>query len=299
MGENSCQIFVGPAGWSYPDWRGFFVDQETGGKIDPLIYLSEFFNTVEINSTFYRPPDPKTCEAWLRKTESAPNFAFTAKLWQKLTHEFDPKTCRTDAKSYKTSLQPLFESGRFGALLIQYPWSFKNVEKSTEQLKWTLEEFSDVPKVVEVRHLSWQQPEFFELLGKHQTAFCNIDQPVIGESIGATSEATSPVGYVRFHGRNYEKWFAEKSSPAERYDYLYSEEELRPWIDRIQDLQSRVAKLFIITNNHYRAQAIVNAFQILHMLTGKKQPAPPVLQSAYPVLRSISTQTQPEQLKLL
>ncbi len=299
MREDSCQTFVGPAGWSYPDWRGFFVDPKAGGKTDSLTYLTRFFNTVEINSTFYRPPEPRTCETWLRKTADVPDFNFTAKLWQRLTHEFNTKTCGADAQSYKNSLQILLDSGRLGALLIQFPWSFKNAPKSREQLEWILEEFSEYPKVVEVRHLSWQRPEFLEFLGERRTAFCNIDQPVIGESIGPSSEATSPIGYVRLHGRNYDKWFAERADASERYNYLYSEEELQPWVERIRTLQQRVAKLFIITNNHYRAQAIVNAFQILHMLTGQKQPVPPVLQSAYPVLRPISEQIHPEQLKLL
>ncbi len=142
--------------------------------------------------------------------------------------------------------------------------------------------------MLEVRHSSWNRPEVFPWLADQGVGFCNIDQPVIGRSIAPSDRATSPVGYVRLHGRNYEHWFSADDHPEERYNYLYSLQELEPWAERIQNIAQRTDVTFVITNNHYQGKAISNALQLVHLLTQQPVLAPETLIARYPELESIA-----------
>lgn len=155
-------------------------------------------------------------------------------------------------------------------------------------MKKLLERFQELPKVVEVRHASWDQPELYEYLAGQNVGFCNIDQPRIGRSLGPSDKITGPVSYVRLHGRNYQDWFREDAGRDARYDYLYSETELDPWLDKIRRVAEDSAETYVITNNHFRGQAAVNALQIKSRIEGKKVEAPSSLVAAYPVLEQIA-----------
>jgi uncharacterized protein YecE (DUF72 family) len=281
-------VRVGPAGWSYEDWKGIVYPEGAGSKFDQLAYLAEFFDTLEINSSFYHPPSPATSWSWVRRTAHNPNFKFTAKLYQRFTHERSSASERDEA-AYRAGIEPLAQAGKLGAILMQFPWSFKNTDENRKYLERLIDRFSDYPLVVEVRHSSWNKPEVYQALGERGVGFCNIDQPLFACSIKPSARATSSVGYVRLHGRNYESWFKHMGdSPeekAERYNYLYSLEELQPWIENIRKVAAQTRETFVITNNHFRGKGVVNALEIKAQLEGKKIPGPAALMREYPRLK--------------
>ncbi|HEX9723813.1 MAG TPA: DUF72 domain-containing protein [Vicinamibacteria bacterium] len=277
---------VGVAGWSYPDWEGVVYPATKPPRFDPLTFLVGFFDTIEINSTFYRPPKPSTAASWARRSEGNADFRFTTKLYKSFTHERAASS--EDEALVKDGLAPLVEAGKLGALLLQFPWSFKNDPDSRQYLDGLLDRFRDYPLVMEVRHASWDQPEFYEYLSGRGVGFCNIDQPRIGRSLGPSERTTGPVGYVRLHGRNYRDWFREDAGRDARYDYLYTDEELDPWMDKVSRIAEDSAETYVITNNHFRGQAAVNALQIKARLKKQEVPAPASLIDAYPVLGTVA-----------
>jgi uncharacterized protein YecE (DUF72 family) len=276
------KILVGPAGWSYADWEGIVYPQPKPRGFHEAGYLAKFFDTIEINTSFYHPPRADTVRAWVRRIEHNKDFKFTAKLWQRFTHERNASL--QDEKSFKQGLAPLLESERLGALLLQFPWSFKNTKPNHEYLSGLFMQFMEYPLVLEVRHASWNKPEIFEWLTSLGVGFCNIDQPVIGRSLAPSEQATAPLGYVRLHGRNYEHWFTSSEHPEERYNYLYSLEELKPWAERTKNLAQRTDVTYVITNNHFQGKAIANALQLIALLRNQPVRAPETLLAQYPEL---------------
>lgn len=280
----AAKIRVGPAGWSYDDWRGIVYPEGAGAKFDQLAYIASFFDTIEINSSFYRPPTAVMGRSWVRRTAHNADFKFTAKLYKVFTHERGKATER-DERAFRAGIEPLAGSDKLGGLLMQFPWSFKNNDADSDYLFGLIDRFKDYPLIVEVRHGSWNTPEIYEALEERQVGFCNIDQPLFGRSIKPSAQTTSRIGYVRLHGRNYENWFAENKSPADRYDYLYSPEEMAPWIDNIKNVARHTRETYVITNNHFRGKGIVNALEIKSALEGAKVPGPASLATEYPRLK--------------
>ncbi len=273
---DACGIRVGPAGWTYDDWQGVVYPAGVR-RFDPLAYLADYFDTIEVNSSFYRIPPPSHSKSWVRRVQRNATFRFTTKLCQLFTHESDFPSV-TEVEAFRTYLQPFVEQERLGAVLVQFPWSLRDGAGARERIARIHDAFQDAPLVVEIRHGSFANEGFFEFLDSLGTGFANIDQPIIGESFRPTSIVTGPVGYARFHGRNYEKWFDHRE-PWERYDYLYTEDELEPWIERIRSA-ARKKDVYVITNNHFRGQAIVNAVELKRGL-GQTAEFPPSLRDHY------------------
>ena len=284
-------IHIGPAGWSYKDWEGVVYPQKPGKNFDPLAYLARFFNTIEINSSFYRPPTVSTTESWVRRVASNKSFTFTAKLHRLFTHERG-KATRKDEKEFRDGMAPLMKAGKLGALLLQFPWSFKNTDEDRVYLAKLLEQFSDYPLVLEVRHTSWNNESVYEWLEERGVGICNIDQPVFARSIRPAARTTSPVGYVRMHGRNYQNWFRDKAPRDERYNYLYSLDELDPWLTRIKQVSKQTRETYVITNNHFRGQAVVNALEIKAALSEERVPGPEPLFEHYARLKESATKDE-------
>ncbi len=296
-GSKSRQARVGVAGWSYPDWEGIVYPSPKQARFDPLAYLAGYFDTIEINSTFYRPARPATADSWARRCRQNRNFRFTAKLYKAFTH--DRSGSAGEEKAVKEGLAPLMAAERLGALLLQFPWSFKNEAESRGYLKSLLNRFREFPRVVEVRHASWDVAAFYEYLAAEDVGFCNIDQPRIGRSLGPSEKSTGAVGYVRLHGRNYQDWFRQDAGRDARYDYLYSEKELDPWLEKIEQISEDSQETYIITNNHFRGKAAVNALQIKSRLVGEKVKVPEPLVNSYPELTHFACQSEtPRQAKL-
>ena len=282
------RIFVGPAGWSYPDWKKILYPDPRPRGFHEATFLADFFDTIEINTSFYHPMQPAHAEQWIERIAANPRFLFTAKLWKKFTHE--EETSAADIELVRTGFDILRGANRLGAMLLQFPFSFHHTPETLTRLKRLLDQFQDYPLVVEVRHSSWAKKEFYELLHQRRVGFCNIDQPVIGRSIKPSERVTSPIGYVRLHGRRYDTWFSDDpaSPPSERYNYLYSEEELQPWAERIEHVAENAETTFVVTNNHFQAKGIVNALQLMNLLTGNKVKIPEPLRSHYPQLELIA-----------
>ncbi len=269
-------IRIGAAGWSYTDWEGT-VYPPHGSRFDHLAYLSSFFNTIEINSPFYRIPPPTHSKSWTRRVSSNPDFKFTTKVFRGFTHG-EAQLGAEEIKAFRNYLDPLVDADRLGAVLLQYPWSFKNTPESLEKLEKLFRAFDGYPLALEVRHGSFQNEEFVRFLEDHNVAWVNVDQPLFHESVKPAEITTGPLAYVRLHGRNYEKWFTHNET-WERYNYLYSPEELAPWVERIRAM-ARGKEAYVITNNHFRGQAIVNAMD-LQIALGQSTKVPPQLREAY------------------
>jgi len=276
-------ILVGPAGWSYADWRGKVYPAGAGTKFDTLALVAKYFDTAEINSSFYHPPTPETARSWLKRVAHNPNFIFTAKLHKVFTHKRD-KLASKDEGAFREGLSPLKEAGKLGAVLMQFPWSFKNDRAERAYLNQLVERFQDFPLVVELRHESWNHPRILQTLEDLGVGLCDIDQPQFANSIKPSAEVTSPVGYVRLHGRNYQNWFRAEANVVERYDYLYSRDELEPWVERIKQVADKAKQTYVITNNHARGQSLVNAFEVLALLEEQSLPGPAKLIESYPRL---------------
>ena len=275
-------IRIGPAGWNYKDWAGIAYPEPKPPRFDPLAWLAAFFDTIEINSSYYGPPVPATARRWIERVAENDRFRFTAKLWKRFTHERGTAFTRSEVAEATRGLLPILEAGRLGALLIQFPWSFRRTDENREWLDDVSRAFARFPLVLEVRHESWNEPAFYAELAERGIGFVNIDQPRFRRSIRPSATVTSPVGYVRVHGRNYRDWFRKGAGVEARYDYLYPPEELAPWVERTKEIAREAEETFVITNNHYRAKALVNAVMLESMVSKKKVKAPAELVAAYP-----------------
>jgi uncharacterized protein YecE (DUF72 family) len=292
---------IGTAGWSYPDWEGIVYPKGVSTTREALVLVAALFDTVEINVTFYRPPTARMSESWVRRVASRPSFRFTAKLWQGFTHQRGALHA-AEEKAFKEGIAPLMESRRLGALLIQFPQSFRSTQPNRSYLEALLDRFAGYPLVLEARHASWVNDELIEGLDARGVGFCNVDQPVIGEGSPPTSVMTGGLGYVRLHGRNRETWFKKDAGRDARYDYLYSPEEIREWVERIRRMQARSkggGEIFIIANNHYRGQGPANALELAHMMSGRPVAAPESLVAAYPRLSDIAIRIRAEKPGML
>ncbi|MBM3790004.1 MAG: DUF72 domain-containing protein [Acidobacteria bacterium] len=285
---RDTRLRVGPAGWSYEDWKGVVYPAERGRSFDPLRFLADFFDTIEINSSFYAPARPQASASWARRVRHNPRFRFTAKAWQRLSHERKNATRESvaaDCRLVRSSLAPLAEAGALGAVLIQFPWSFRHSPENLEYLALLRRELRELPLVVEVRHGSWDRADFYAALREQGIAFCNVDQPVIGESLKPAAHVTARIGYFRMHGRNYRNWFQEGAGRDARYDYLYTREEVGQIAKLIRTVRQEAEETYAITNNHFRGQALVNAIEILEELDVRPPAVPQLLAEAYPRLK--------------
>jgi len=281
---------AGPAGWSYPDWAGYVYPSPRPKNFHEAAFLARFFDTIEINTSFYQPIRPDHAAGWIERVAENPAFVFTAKLWQRFTHESTASA--EDERQTRAGFDVLRKAGKLGAVLLQFPFSFHRTPETVAHLSALLTRFADYPLVVELRHSSWEVPETLQLLREHNTGFCNIDQPIIGNSMTPSARSTSPVGYVRFHGRRYDTWFDDDpAQPShERYNYLYTREELNPWADRIRKIEEQTRDTYVITNNHYLGKAVVNALELISILKGTKVKVPDDLRQHYPQLEAIASE---------
>jgi len=278
-------IRVGTAGWSYEDWKGIVYPQRRPRGFDRLGLHASLFDTNEINSTFYRIPDARMTRDWSRRVAGNPRFAFTAKLFRGFTHEREAG--EAEAKALEAAMESLAADGRLGCILAQFPMSFRDTPENRGHLARLLERFARYPLAAEFRHASWDNGEVLKLLTERATAFVNIDQPALKGNLRPTSHATAEHAYFRFHGRNAAKWFGPDTSNVERYNYLYSEQELEPWVRRISKVSAR--NVFAILNNHFRGQAVSNALELQHALTAATPAVPETLRAAFPALAAVTT----------
>jgi uncharacterized protein YecE (DUF72 family) len=240
---------------------------------------------VEINVTFYRPVTPQQTLRWSEAVADNPDFRFTAKLLNVFTHE--RQLPDSEVGAFQAGLLPLLHGGRLGVLLAQFPYSFHNTEENRGYLVDLKKRFQEFPVAVEVRHRSWQQKAVREFFSEIGLDFCNIDQPQVSYSLGKTVWATGPVGYLRAHGRHREKWFEFGDDREARYDYLYRPEELADLAARVRELEEKAPEVYVIFNNHPRGQAVANALEMAHALSGRAFQLPHSLVDAFPRLAAV------------
>ena len=314
---GAAVIKVGTSGWSYPSgkgtWNGVFYPlggrQPRGGaKFDELAFYAEHFDTVEINSSFYRIPTAGTSEKWAERTPS--RFEFSLKLYQKFTHpEMFTKATGADAMDlgqrdvdeFRNAIDPLARAGKLGALLAQFPASFKNEPASRDYLEWLLKSFSDYSIAVELRHRSWSDDHanILEMLRAFNAGWAQIDEPKFRDSI--RQKLFTDAGafyYLRLHGRNAAQWWKHDKS-EDRYNYLYSEEELEPFAEAAEAASQRVRKAYLYANNHFSAKSVANAAILRHQL-GQGVPGeyPATFVAQFPEVKGL-VKLLPEQAALI
>ncbi len=289
---------LGPAGWAYPSWDSHFYPSPKSRGFHPLSYLSKYFNTIEIGSSFHQAIKPEVAQLWVSMVAQRPDFQFTAKLGRAFTHE--KKLDKAEVALFRAGLAPIHSAGRLGALVMQFPWSFRFTEENRLHLIELRKAFHGYPLVAEFPHESWMIPEAIGTLIDYRIGFSNIDQPAYGRAMPPTSILTNGVGYVRLNGRNYDNWFRDTSGlrePTSRFDYLYSQPELNEWADRIERIGQHAKQVFVVFNNEANAKALVNAFQ-MQALFGPASIVPKELLRRYPEALEGFRSTQPVQRSL-
>src|SRR5580704_9655420 len=166
---------VGTAGWSYPHWNGVVFPKSQSPGTHALERLAATFDAVEINASFYQPLKAEIVRLWMKKTAANPKFQFTAKLHQQFTHERILE--ETEIRNFKQGLWPLLKSDKLGALLMQFPWSFRFTAENRDFFIRLRRAFSEFPLVAEMRHDSWMAEEAIGTFIDYRVGFCNIDQP--------------------------------------------------------------------------------------------------------------------------
>ena len=284
------RILVGTSGWSYPSgkgtWNGVFYPATRSKRagtagFDELRFYAEHFNTVEVNSTFYGQPRAEVTRGWVERTPRG--FEFSLKLYQKFTHpkmfkeaavksvpgsgsllELLAQVTQSDIDDFRHGIEPLAESGRLGAVLAQFPPSFKSAPASHDYLSRLLHAFRDYPVAVELRHRTWsdEMGETLALLNGHGAALVQIDEPKFRVSIRQNYlPNVTTFYYMRLHGRNAAQWWRHDKT-EDRYNYLYPAGELREFSDIAGAASSLVKKSYLYTNNHFAAKSVVNAVML-------------------------------------
>ena len=277
------QIRIGTSGWNYPSgagaWNGIFYPpkgrRHRPPGFDELAFYAEHFDTVEVNSTFYGVPKPPVAAAWASRTPE--DFVFSLKLHQQFTHpkmfaaatgSADTTVGRSDVDRFREAIDPLHRSGKLGALLAQFPPSFRNDGAAHDHLAWLIEALSDCPLAVELRHRSWSDDvaSTLRLLNGLGAAWVQIDEPKFRFSISQNFlPNVDSFYYMRLHGRNARTWWRHDRA-EERYDYHYSAAELRPFAETAGAAGRLVKTLYLYMNNHFAAKAVANAVTLKHQL---------------------------------
>jgi uncharacterized protein YecE (DUF72 family) len=312
-------VRVGTAGWSYPSgrgtWNGVFYPPARRRRkgFDELAFYAEHFDTVEVNSTFYGQPRRAVSQAWADRTPRG--FEFSIKLYQKFTHPrlFRERVSKgmpaakgareravdaiaapnvADFDEFRRGIEPLADAGKLGALLAQFPASFKDTEPEREYLERLLQQFGDYRVAVELRHKSWSDEVAgtLSLLNGHQAAWVQIDEPKFRLSIRQNYLPNiKGFYYMRLHGRNAEQWWKHDKT-EDRYNYLYSAEELREFTDTVGAVRQLVKKAYVYANNHFSAKSVANAAMIKQQLGEPLDGTyPPEFVAAFPQLQDVVT----------
>lgn len=257
-------ILIGTSGWSYDDWVGpVYPDQLPKGQWLP--FIAERLDTLEVNVTYYRIPSQRVVAGWAERTPDG--FLFSVKAHRSITHERE----KVDFESYRSGLEPLVESEKLACVLAQFPFSFGANPENHQYLRRLRDGFDDLPVVVEFRNRAWLNENTFDLLRELGFGFCAVDEPQYDSLMPPIAKATSPLGYVRFHGRNYEKWWRHEQA-WERYDYTYSRGELQEWVPKLKGLEAQTEITLVYMNNHYRGQSLDAAAKLADLLREAGEP---------------------------
>jgi uncharacterized protein YecE (DUF72 family) len=258
MVKEKPKILVGTSGYSFDDWEGVFYPPglPKGKRLD---FYKEHFKIAEINSTYYRIPHPAVFFNMAKKVGD--DFEFIIKAHRSFTH--DRKDLDKLGQEFDNAVQPVRDSGKLKGFIAQFPFSFKYTPQNLDYILSGKRFFKDAPLFVEFRHSSWNNPAVYEALKANDLGFCSVDEPDLPGLFPRIAEITNGIGYIRFHGRNAANWWG---GGGDRYDYLYSEKELKEWKNKIDDLKSRANKIYLFFNNCHLGQAVRNARMFLELM---------------------------------
>ena len=255
-----AKILIGTSGFSYQDWKGPFYPEKLPAR-EMLSFYATLFSTVEINSSYYAIPKRKNMEAMVQKTEG--KLEFVVKAHQDITHKRE--NVEKALPLFKEALRPFQDHQVLACVLLQFPFSFHQNPNNQDYLGQLKDQLPDIPLVAEFRNRGWIHDRTFDFLRKNGIGYCCVDEPDLPELPPPIIEATSSIGYVRFHGRNNTTWWKHEKA-EERYDYEYSEEELQEWALKIKKLSQGVKKLYVFFNNHPGGKAPRNAQRMKKLL---------------------------------
>ena len=305
----AAAIRIGTCSWADESLTKYFYPPQVKGAAERLRYYAERFDTVEANSTYYRLPDREMVEKWAGRTPEG--FVMHVKAFGVMTRhpvkvEQLPTDLRDDAptdergrvdrpprefraevfRRFHHALEPLRETRKLGGILMQFPPYIVPKPASFEYLEWALEQLGGDETLVEFRHASWlddeHRSETLAFLERHHMTYVIVDAPRLqGRNVLPTVvTTTTPTAYIRFHGRNAETWNKRVRSAAERFDYLYPEDELREWVEPLSKLAGAAENVYAMFNNNGRsvtdgetiAQAPVNAQMLRKLLQDASLP---------------------------
>jgi len=255
------ELRIGTSGYDYLDWKGPFYPGDLRRE-EFLPFYSEHFDTLELNFSYYRMPDPSQLQGIMKR--SGEKLDFSIKAHSSMTHNIDPHGWKSAARQFADAVHVLARDNRLAAVLLQFPYSFHYVPERRQYLDRLIQEIHELPLVVEFRNTEWLNKRVFDALRERNTGFCCVDMPRLRGLPAALDIVTAPVAYIRFHGRNEQTWWG--SDAAARFDYLYRDDELKPWIDRIISMAHSADKIRVYFNNHRRGQAPENALTLKKLL---------------------------------
>lgn len=256
------EILVGTSGYFYEDWKGEFYPRGTTKK-DYLKYYSDQFRALELNFSYYRIPEARQSLKMVESSEG--KIEFVIKAYRGITHEITEHSISEHVPAFLQGITPFIEVGRLGAVLLQFPQSFRYTPDNRLYLKSLIETFIPLPVSVEFRRKEWLKDSVYGTLRELGAGFVCVDEPPLPALIPPLALHTSDTGYIRFHGRNKKWWYGTDS--RRRYDYLYSRDELEEWVPKIRELAAKVNKVFVFFNNHAKAQAVTNAKMLINLLS--------------------------------
>ena len=249
-----AEIKIGTSGYFYPEWVGPVYPEGTK-QADYLSCYSELFPTVELNSTYYTKPKAENLAKML--VDGGPRLSFAIKAHRTLTHEIDPSQWEGEAKEYLSAIEPMLEAKRLDAVLFQFPYSFAYTDDNRRYLDKLLKYFNAAPTAVEFRKSDWYTAKLIEGMKSRNVPLVSLDMPELPRLPPLMDVVTSPVAYIRLHGRNKEAWWGKDDHA--RYDYLYSDSEVEAWAARIERIAESAQRILVYFNNHPLGKAARNA----------------------------------------
>ncbi len=261
------KIKIGTSGWSYADWKTVFYPEKIK-QYEMLDYYAKHFPIVEINFTYYRMPERKHLTKMSQRVPD--DFEFFVKANQDMTHYKITEVRRKDLPQiFQEFYNAIIGLGdKVKGILYQFPWSFKPTEENYKHLEFIAQfiqstgQVSDI--IFEFRNREWLTKRTSELMRKYNIVYCCVDEPRLKGLIPPIVRVTGPFAYIRFHGRNSKAWW--KGDSKERYNYLYTKEELQEWIPKIEQLSKEADTVYIFFNNCHSGNAVKNAEMLQEML---------------------------------
>jgi len=298
-GKPVDNVFYGTASWTDKTLLASkrFYPPDVDSPDERLRFYAEHFPLVEVDSTYYALPSERNAALWIERTP--PHFVFDIKAFALLTHhptgtrglpaklreqlpadkqnyyrkDLPPAALATVEDMFVSALRPLESAGRLGAVLFQFPYWFVPSRENRDYLRGLADSFP-YRIAVEFRGGGWMQDEqsaerTLALLEELGLAYVVVDEPQgFTTSVPPVTAATSPeLAMVRFHGHNAETWEKRGITAAERFRYLYSEDELEQWVEPVRELAAKSKQLHVLMNNCYEDYGVRNAAQLADLLS--------------------------------